>query len=58
LAVHPTLSIVLTGSDDMTIKAWDWDKQWKNIRVRRPSKRATGLLLIIGRSSKGIHTTS
>ena len=33
LAVHPTLSIVLTGCDDMTIKAWDWDKQWKNIRV-------------------------
>jgi coatomer subunit beta' len=33
LIVHPTASIVLTGSDDMTIKAWDWDKQWKNIQV-------------------------
>ncbi|KIM60065.1 hypothetical protein SCLCIDRAFT_26857 [Scleroderma citrinum Foug A] len=32
LAVHLTASIVLTGSDDMTIKAWDWDKQWKNIQ--------------------------
>ena len=31
--MHPTLSIVLTGCDDMTIKAWDWDKQWKCIRV-------------------------
>ena len=35
LAVHPTASIVLTGSDDMAIKAWDWDKQWKNIQVCR-----------------------
>jgi coatomer subunit beta' len=34
LTVHPTASIVLTGSDDMTIKAWDWDKNWKNIQVR------------------------
>ena len=34
LAVHPTASIVLTGSDDVAIKAWDWDKQWKNIQVR------------------------
>ena len=34
LAVHLTASIVLTGSDDMTIKAWDWDKEWKNIQVR------------------------
>ncbi|KAF8810058.1 hypothetical protein BYT27DRAFT_7240885 [Phlegmacium glaucopus] len=31
--VHPTASIVLTGSNDMTIKAWDWDKGWKNIQV-------------------------
>jgi len=31
--VHPTASIVLTGSDDMTIKAWDWDEQWKCIQV-------------------------
>ena len=34
LTVHPTASIVLTGSDDMTIKAWDWDKQWRCIQVR------------------------
>ena len=33
LTVHPTASIVLTGSDDMTIKAWDWDKQWRCIQV-------------------------
>jgi len=24
---------MLTGSDDMTIKAWDWDEQWKCIQV-------------------------
>jgi len=33
LTVHPTASIVLTASDDMTIKAWDWDKGWKCIQV-------------------------
>ena len=33
LTVHPTANIVLTGSDDMTIKAWDWEKQWKCIQV-------------------------
>jgi WD40 repeat protein len=33
LTVHPTLPIVLTGSDDMTIKGWDWEKGWKNTQV-------------------------
>jgi WD40 repeat protein len=33
LTVHPTLSLVLTGSDDMTIKCWDWDKQWRCVQV-------------------------
>jgi len=26
IAVHPTLPYILTSSDDMTIKLWDWDK--------------------------------
>jgi coatomer subunit beta' len=26
LAIHPTLPYVLSASDDMTIKLWDWDK--------------------------------
>jgi hypothetical protein len=26
----------LTGSDDMTIKCWDWDKGWKCVQVRLP----------------------
>lgn len=33
LAVHPERSLVLTGSDDMTIKVWDWEKGWKNVQV-------------------------
>ncbi|XP_065583646.1 coatomer subunit beta'-like [Artemia franciscana] len=28
LAVHPTLPIVLSGSDDMKIKMWNWDNSW------------------------------
>ena len=37
LTLHPgAASIVLTasGSDDMSMKAWDWDKGWKNILVK------------------------
>jgi coatomer subunit beta' len=33
LAVHPTRSIVLSASDDMTIKMWDWEKGWKCTQV-------------------------
>lgn len=32
IAVHPTQPFVLTASDDMTIKLWDWDKGWKCIQ--------------------------
>lgn len=28
VAVHPTLPYVLSSSDDMLIKLWDWDKGW------------------------------
>lgn len=28
IAVHPTLPYILTSSDDMLIKLWDWDKGW------------------------------
>jgi coatomer subunit beta' len=31
IAVHHTQPFLLTGSDDMTIKLWDWEKGWKNI---------------------------
>ena len=33
IAVHPTLPLVLTSSDDMTIKCWDWDKNWRCIQA-------------------------
>jgi coatomer subunit beta' len=33
IAVHPTLSFVLTASDDMTIKLWDWEKAWKCVQI-------------------------
>lgn len=28
IVVHPTLPFVLTASDDMTIKCWNWDNGW------------------------------
>jgi len=33
IAIHPTQSFVLTGSDDMTIKLWNWDQDWKCVRT-------------------------
>ena len=29
IAVHPTQSFLLTSSDDMLVKLWDWDKNWQ-----------------------------
>ncbi|KDO20685.1 hypothetical protein SPRG_13436, partial [Saprolegnia parasitica CBS 223.65] len=31
--VHPILPILLTCSDDMAVKMWDWDKNWLCTRV-------------------------
>ena len=28
LAVHPTMPYLLSSSDDMLIKLWDWEKGW------------------------------
>jgi coatomer subunit beta' len=28
IAVHPTHPYILTSSDDMSIKLWDWEKKW------------------------------
>ena len=33
IVVHPSQPFVLTASDDMTIKLWDWDKSWKCVQV-------------------------
>eukprot|EP01025_Chloroclados_australasicus_P014962 TRINITY_DN17088_c0_g2_i2.p1 TRINITY_DN17088_c0_g2~~TRINITY_DN17088_c0_g2_i2.p1 ORF type:complete len:950 (-),score=124.80 TRINITY_DN17088_c0_g2_i2:478-2916(-) len=33
VAVHPHLSYLLTSSDDMLIKMWDWDKSWTCAQV-------------------------
>jgi len=33
IAVHPTLPYIITSSDDMTIKLWDWEKRWENVQV-------------------------
>jgi len=33
IAVHPTQPYVLSSSDDMTIKLWDWEKNWTNTQV-------------------------
>ena len=29
VAVHPTLPYLLSASDDMVIKLWDWEKAWE-----------------------------
>ena len=29
IAVHPAQPLILTTSDDMTIRLWDWDKKWQ-----------------------------
>lgn len=31
--MHPVLPYVLTSSDDMLIKLWDWDKGWACVQV-------------------------
>jgi coatomer subunit beta' len=31
--VHPTHPYVLTSSDDMSIKLWDWSKGWQNTQI-------------------------
>ncbi|KAI9889890.1 MAG: hypothetical protein M1814_004725 [Vezdaea aestivalis] len=33
IVVHPTQPFVLTASDDMTIKLWNWEKEWKCVQV-------------------------
>jgi coatomer subunit beta' len=33
VAVHPTLPLLLSCSDDMLIKLWDWDKGWACTQV-------------------------
>ena len=33
LDVHPTEPLVLSGGDDMMIKLWNWDQNWRNVRV-------------------------
>ena len=33
VAVHPSLPYLLSCSDDMLIKLWDWDKGWKCTQV-------------------------
>src|ERR1700712_6007829 len=33
IVVHPTQPFVLTASDDMTIRLFDWEKNWKCVQV-------------------------
>ena len=34
LAVHPTLPYVISASDDMSVKMWDWEKGISSFRFR------------------------
>lgn len=29
--MHPTLPYIISCSDDLTIKIWDWDKGWQEV---------------------------
>lgn len=40
ITVHPTLPIILTASDDCTIKSWDWDKAWRCTQVSLGRERS------------------
>jgi coatomer subunit beta' len=33
LAVHPSSPYLISASDDMTIKLWDWDRNWEEVCV-------------------------
>merc|ERR1719204_2055729 len=33
ITVHPNLPQILTSSDDMSIKLWDWEKNWDNTMI-------------------------
>lgn len=33
IVIHPTQPYVLSSSDDMLIKLWDWEKNWANIQI-------------------------
>ncbi|KAK9847959.1 hypothetical protein WJX84_002296 [Apatococcus fuscideae] len=33
IAVHPSLSLLVSASDDMSCKLWDWDKNWQCTQV-------------------------
>ena len=33
LIVHPTRPLILSCSDDLSIKAWDWEKGWKQVAI-------------------------
>jgi coatomer subunit beta' len=38
LEVHPSQPYVLSASDDMQIKLWDWEKNWTNTRHSRDTR--------------------
>jgi coatomer subunit beta' len=33
IVIHPTQPYLLSSSDDMLIKLWDWEKNWTNTQV-------------------------
>lgn len=47
LEVHPTLPYVLSGSDDMSIKLWDWERQWDCTQVGSLFVSAGFVLLVL-----------
>lgn len=33
LAIHPTRPFLLSCSDDLTVRLWDWDRAWRQTAV-------------------------
>ena len=50
IVVHPTQPYILSSSDDMLIKLWDWEKNWSNTQVFEGHRYSVHILVSIDSS--------